>query len=32
MSLLPDNNYQNILTNLKEKIWSARLRAVEGKY
>lgn len=28
MSLLPDNNYQNILTSLKEKIRTARLRAV----
>jgi hypothetical protein len=28
MSLLSDNNYQNILTSLKEKIRSARLRAV----
>lgn len=27
MNLLPDNNYQNILTNLKEKIRQARLRA-----
>ena len=27
MSLLPDNKYQHILTNLKEKIRSARMRA-----
>jgi predicted nuclease of restriction endonuclease-like (RecB) superfamily len=27
MSLLPDNNYQNILISLKEKIRSARMRA-----